>query len=285
MIGSRALLGPLEIAVDRLAADVFGGKVRPVAILTETRAERAAEPGPRFVIADHLLVEILEQFGSQGDAPPAVGQRVVGQVVGVDLRIIVHEVVVGPEGEVGVGRLRGNLLELGGLIAFDRLVGIFDGPVIVGADRGRSVVALLLSLGGDIDRVVVHHAAGHSLDPGDRGVVNLVGPQHDAGLEIMPQSQRVADLVHHHFLDRLAKELLGKLGFLVLLILVLVLLFILVGVGRHSQGERGESHFAGLGGRVVAGGEAALAHAAEEVSLDRIPAVGNDVESHRSRPA
>ena len=130
------------------------------------------------------------------------------------------EVVVGAEGQVGVGRPGGDLLELGLLVARDRRVGVLDRPVVVGADRGRGVVALLLALGGDVDRVVVHHAAGHPLDAGDRRVVDLVGAEHRAGLEVVPQAQRVADLVHHHFLDRLAQELLGKLELRLLLLLL-----------------------------------------------------------------
>ncbi len=85
--------------------------------------------------------------------------------------------------------LRGDLLELGRLVAFDDLVGILDGPVVVGTDRRRVVIALLLALGGDVDRAVFHHASDQPLDVGDRGIVELIGRQHRAGLEVVPQAQ------------------------------------------------------------------------------------------------
>src|SRR5271157_3946490 len=57
--GIARLLGSLEVAIDRLPADVFRGEISPVAVLADTRAEGAAKSGPRFVIADHFLVKIL----------------------------------------------------------------------------------------------------------------------------------------------------------------------------------------------------------------------------------
>ena len=39
------------------------------------------------------------------------------------------------------------------------------------------------------------------------GVVQLLVLEHRAGLEVVPQAERVADLVHRHFLDRLADQL------------------------------------------------------------------------------
>ena len=87
-------------------------------------------------------------------------------------------------------------------------------------------------------------------------------------LKLCRRPERVADLVHHDFLDRLAQEFLGELELLLVLgwflalalssFLSFVVLLILVGdVGGvlgpiHRQGKRGESHLVGLGGGVVA---------------------------------
>ena len=44
------------------------------------------------------------------------------------------------------------------------------------------------------------------------GLLTSCERQHAAGLEVVPQAQRVADLVHHDFLDRLGDELFGHLA-------------------------------------------------------------------------
>ncbi len=124
-----------------------------------------ADPRPRLAVLDDPRVEVFQQVGGQQDPVLGEPKRVGPQVVDVHLRVVVQQhVLVGRVFQVGVGRPRGDLLELGGLVPFDRLVGVLDRPVVVGADRGGDVVALLLALGGDVDRVVVHHAARHTLD-------------------------------------------------------------------------------------------------------------------------
>ena len=44
------------------------------------------------------------------------------------------------------------------------------------------------------------------------GVVQLLGGEHRAGVEVVPQAERMADLVHDDLLDHLAEELLGELA-------------------------------------------------------------------------
>ena len=89
------------------------------------------------------------------------------------------------------------------LAARQRPVGVLDGPVVVGPQRRREVVALLDALGRQVDRVVVHHRADQPLFARDLGVVQLLVGQHGAGLEVVPQAERVPDLVHDDLLDRL----------------------------------------------------------------------------------
>src|SRR5262249_58048650 len=139
----------------------------------------------------------------------------------------------------------------------------------------RAVVALLLPLGRDVNRVVIHHAARDALGVRDRGVVHLVGSEHRAGAEVVPQAERVPDLVHHRLLDGLAEELLGELGLLLLLLLVLFLILGLVPLlgGRAGRivgackGQGGEADLVGLGAGIVAGGDAAPREALLELGL------------------
>ena len=251
-----ALLGPgdrhdrvagvlvgLVVARDRLAADELRGQGGAVAALVDQDAERPPGPGPRVAVLDHAGVQVLEQLGRQGDPILAELAGVRTQVEPVDVGIVVEEgVLVGRVDQVVLGSTRGDLLQLGRLVTVDRLVGVLDGPVVIGADGGRVVVALLLSLGCDVDRAVVHDAADQPLGAGDGRVVELLLGEHRAGLEVVPQAQRVADLVHHDVLDRLADELLGQLGLGLGLLrgLVLVFLFVLIGLGRLGLGYVGQ---------------------------------------------
>ena len=122
-----------------------------------------------------------------------------------------EQVFVRSEGQLGIGGLGGDLgqfLFLLGLLV-DRLIGVFDGPVVVRADGGREVIALLFALGGDVGRQVIHHRAAVAVLGGELGVVDSVERIDAAGLEVVPQAERVADLVHHDFLDRLGEEFFG----------------------------------------------------------------------------
>src|SRR5690606_29528753 len=99
----------------------------------------------------------------------------IAQIVGVDPRVGIHvHVFVGAVGQL-VGRAAGR--DLGQLFLFvplDRLVGILDGPVVVGADRVGEVVSLLFSLGREVGRGVVHYRAGHATLAGNLRIVGVL---------------------------------------------------------------------------------------------------------------
>ncbi len=137
--------------------------------------------------------------------------RVLAEVPHVHLRVVrpVH-VVVGGEGQVGLGGAGRDLLQFGLFVVIDGPVRVLDRPVVVGADGRRVVIPLLLAPGGDVDRRILHDAADQALLARDLRVVQLLRGQHGAGLEVMAKSERVPDLVHDDLLDPLADEFLGQ---------------------------------------------------------------------------
>src|SRR5690606_8263262 len=125
----------------------------------------------------------------------------VGKRVGVDAAGVFA-------GGVVVPRLVGAGGDLGKVLVFlgDRLVAALDRPVVVRADRGGVIGPLPGALGGDVGGIVIHHAG----DGGAVGRGDLIERLPGARLEVVPQSQRVPDLVHHHFLERLMHEFFGN---------------------------------------------------------------------------
>ena len=127
------------VARDRLPADVLRGQGRTVAPLVEQDAEGPAGPRPRIAVLDHPGVEVLEQLGGQRDPLLAELAGVRAQVQPIDVRIVVEEhVFIGRIDQVVLGGSGGDLLQLGRLVPVDRLVGVLDRPVVVGAERRRS---------------------------------------------------------------------------------------------------------------------------------------------------
>src|SRR5436305_1865287 len=79
----------------------------------------------------------------EGGAVLAVLKRVIAEVVGVHVGVVVEEhVLVGSVGELGIGGAGGDFFEFSRLIALDLFVGVFDGPIVVRSDGGSGVVAL-----------------------------------------------------------------------------------------------------------------------------------------------
>ena len=91
----------------------------------------------------------------------------------------------------------------------DRLVGVFDGPVVVGPERGLEGHAAALARARQVDGVVFHHRAGGAVDARELGVGQLLLGVDARGAEVVAQAERMADLVHHRVLDVVVHEVLG----------------------------------------------------------------------------
>ena len=114
--------------------------------------------------------------------------------------------------QTGLGAAGGDFIQLFDFAvrrsARDRLVTVFNGPHVVGADGARVVIALLLAFGHDVYRSVVHHRGGQPDFVGFFGiVVDIIERQIRTGFEVMPQAQGVAHLVHRGFFQALHDEL------------------------------------------------------------------------------
>ena len=104
-------------------------------------------------------------------------ERIAPEIATIDLGV--H--AFGRSTEAGVdvvakGQLRlpastGNFRQLFFFLrGCDRLVRIFDRPVIIGADRVHHIIALRLVLQGEVDGVIVHHRSADAVGGGERRV-------------------------------------------------------------------------------------------------------------------
>ena len=136
-----------------------------------------------------------------------VGAEVEHQRLGIDAEEVVF---VGAVGQLRLGAARGDALQLGLLlIRGDRLVGVLDGPVIVGAEHGLERRAARLARTRQVDRRVLHHRAGQAIGGGEAWVGELAVGIDQRRAEVVAQAQRVADFVHRHIDQIVDDELLG----------------------------------------------------------------------------
>ena len=252
------------------AADVFADVVGRHAQLPEGLKHRAA--GTQRVLAGFGLARLhtLPQLLAELEALLGVGQRVVAEVALVGARV---EAVVGAAnalvevvaiGQLRLGRARRDLGELGGFLLRrgpwgKGLVGVLDGPVVVGAQRRVRQRGPGLTLERQVVGVVVHHRVGDAVGLGEGLVLQLGLGDGGGRAEVVLEAQRVAHLMHDHVLhDGLGQRLgLGA-----------------VHVHAVTQGQQvqREAELGGLVGHIGAGllGQrhaAALAHPAGRLGL------------------
>jgi len=135
------------------------------------RAEVVVEPALQRAPHDLVALARLGESGVHGrpqlvhqrDALAEIRERVgrlvvlVGQRIHRPRGIGADRVLVGRVGKHWIGAARRNRRESRGLVALDRLVGVLDRPVVVGAERDRNEMSLAAALAGHDHRVVVHH--------------------------------------------------------------------------------------------------------------------------------
>ena len=209
------------IAVVTDAADVL----RDVESGRSDLADRLREHQAQLLVAQTGVVESVlhpaEQLVGDVGARAVVGEDVAAEVPHVGGRVDPlggpgEGVFVGAVGQVGVGdaggdRLERGLLALGGR-GLDRLVGVLDRPGVVRADARLPELALRLSFRRQVDRNVVHDGAGQPHARGQRSVLKLAERQGVARFEIVPQPERVTDLVHGHRNDEAVDVVVLSLG-------------------------------------------------------------------------
>ncbi len=170
------------IAVNVHAADKACHEDHRPAALAQQHVEGPAGPLVTIAGLHHLVDQPRQDLIDQLHPPLGELDQVFAQVETVHQRIGL--------GEVGVfvgGELQGRLGAAGGdfrqfrrfapCAAGKRLVGVFDRPIIIRSDRCAEVVALLLSLGRDVHRHVVHHRGGQARVARLLGVVDFVERQ------------------------------------------------------------------------------------------------------------
>ena len=75
-------------------------------------------------------------------------------------------------------------------------VAVLDRPIIVGPEAIRKVVGLPFAGRGDVRRRVIHHRTGRAVRARERRIVELRVRERRRTGEIVPQAERMSDLVH-----------------------------------------------------------------------------------------
>ena len=190
-----------------LAAYVFDRRRHGESVLTQQRIVSGRQIGVARVVCEDALGELWPELRNDRRPLLAPGKRVRAQIVDVAGRI--HG--AWPErieiGAVGMARQARLARQLGGPLVVGG-VAERDDPLIVRAYRRRVVIAVGFGVGGQVDRVVVHHGSGHTVLLGPRSIVQPLHRRVFRGAEIVPQTEAVADFVHRHPKGDLIYELL-----------------------------------------------------------------------------
>ena len=169
-------------------------------------AEVLALLGRRGDQVVHHPVEVLEAAGGRLD-------RVAADVLGQHGRVDGARRVLPAEPEERVLDLLGRplverlLLVLGGLRPGDRLVPPLDGEVVVrGQDRDQAL-DVVLRLGDVVEPAVGHDRPDAAVDLAELRVAELADRVRLAGPVVVPQAERVPDLVAADVPEQLAGQL------------------------------------------------------------------------------
>src|SRR5207244_485918 len=135
----------------------------------------AAEHRITLAILELALLPAVPELPCKYQAPAREFDGVRAQVTLVNARIDGHgRVFVGCEGQRRLTAARGDLVELASLgFRRDLLVPIFDGPVVVWAQRRHAIRALMLAFEREIDSVVFHDRTRNAVVLGELRIVQL----------------------------------------------------------------------------------------------------------------
>ena len=208
---------PPRIALVRarrvLATDVFDGQVTRQVLLNVERYHGRAKTDEVVTVCDDAIFEpaVLQQVVTNRHTLGRPRQRVVAQVEEVDSRVErVHRVrvLVGAVQVLLHPRFFRDLLKLLRLpfegICREFAVSILDYPAVDCADALAKVITLLVAVVRHVGRRVVHHRTGHADFLDDGLVVEFVVRRRTRAQEVVPQTERVTDLVRRHPRERFA---------------------------------------------------------------------------------
>jgi len=193
----------LAVAVDMGSADPVGHHGDHAELHAEGDGITAAGVGPAFAILDELVEDAVTVMIDEAHLVLGVVEGILGEVVAAGEGIGAPGVIIGEIGEFGIGDAFEGIFRI-------LAVAVFDGEVVVGADVDHGEVALdFPAFHVEVGGVVVHDGVAVGLFAFPLFAVDLSEGVNAGGLEVVAESEGVADFMGDEVGEEGADEPLG----------------------------------------------------------------------------